>query len=127
MQGNIIGQDISGNSSLLSNLNIFTQPNEPSEKNGIWVQTPTDYEYENIQFVQNLEPNNPNFTEFEDVDYNVSSGYMSERLITSVGTNIYILGGKGSGSTKYDFNYRYDTLTSTYERMNDVPEEFAER
>lgn len=32
MQGNIIGQDISGNSSLLSNINIFAQPNEPSEK-----------------------------------------------------------------------------------------------
>ena len=115
MQGNIIGQDISGNSNLLSNLNIFTQPNEPSEKNGIWIQTPTDYEYENIQFVPNSEVAISDYTE-------LARCPISPGGCATVGTDIYLFyetGGYGTSTS-----YKYDTLTNVYTGIHYMPFKF---
>ena len=50
MQGNVLGQ-IGGS----TGLNIFTQPNEPAKKDGIWIKTDKKYNYEKVQFSENYE------------------------------------------------------------------------
>lgn len=98
MQGNILGQ--SGSS---TGLNIFTQPDEPSKKDGIWIKTNEKYKFENIQFVNTLKSLENNYIDIPSVP-------IIARSITNIGTNIYL--GYNSGI------YKYNILTGLYTKIS---------
>ena len=102
MQGNVLGQSGSN-----AGLNIFTQPNEPSGKNGIWIKTETQYKYEKVQFIENMELVSGKYTKLKacPVRFDFS---------VSVNTNIYLLNDDNK-------NYKYDILTGTYTKLKDIP------
>lgn len=98
MQGNILGQ--SGSS---TGLNIFTQPDEPSKKDGIWIKTSEKYKYENIQFVNTLKSPENNYIDIPSVP-------IIARNITNIGTNIYLGSNEGL--------YKYNILTGLYTKIS---------
>ncbi len=99
-----------------SSMNIFTQLEEPSVKNGIWLQT--DKEMEHIygdDDVVESESWYPDGT-FRNIPYSFSYG-----SVVTIGTDIYLLGG---GSNNGAYNYKYDTLTDTYTQLTNIPYNF---
>ena len=97
--------------------NIFLQDTEPTEKNGIWIES-DDYEIENIVSVDrvNTEPTWIT-TGISPVPYNCSSAG-----VVNIDTDIYFFGSRQSGY--YTTAYKYDTLTNTYTQLTDIPYEF---
>ena len=50
MQGNVLGQ-----SGSYTGLDIFTQPNEPTKKSGIWIKTAEKKLYNKVQILNNFD------------------------------------------------------------------------
>ena len=85
------------------------------KKNGIWVQTPTDYEYENIQFTPNSEVAISDYTE-------LARCPISPGGCATVGTDIYLFyETRGYGTST---SYKYDTLTNVYTGIHYMPFKF---
>lgn len=112
MQGNVLGQ-IGGNTAL----NIFTQPNEPTKKEGIWIKTPEKYKYEKVQFVDDYDSILADYIRLTDMPFNFAVG-------VAVKLNIYLLGSRDSNYESNNYNYKYDTLTDTYTKLTDIPFKF---
>ena len=113
MQGNVLGQ-IGGNTAL----NIFTQPNEPTKKEGIWIKTPEKYKYEKVQFVDDYDSILADYIRLTDMPFNFAVG-------VAVKLNIYLLGSRDSDHESNNYNYKYDTLTDTYTKLTDIPFDFS--
>ena len=112
MQGNVLGQTV-GN---LTRLNIFTQPNEPNKKDGIWIKTDEPYKYEKVQIIENYEFVNGIYEKLQDIP--ISYGFHNGSAV-AIGTDIYLLGYNMT-------NYKYDTLANSYTRLQDIPYNFSD-
>ena len=108
---------IAGISTGACELNIFTQTEEPSTKDGIWLKTSNTYD--DVLNISDTEYSDTpdTYTKMADIPYDFRYG-----SAVSVGNNIYLL--DGYDSCKY--NYRYDTTTNTYTKMTDIPYRFEE-
>ena len=95
--------------------NIFLQTTEPTSKQGIWLQV-ADKEYEKV-VAEDSVVTTPAW--LPDGTVRVIPYDFYEGSIATVGTDIYLLGGRDNTS----FNYKYDTLTNTYTRMSNMPYE----
>ena len=111
MQGNILGQSGSSNG-----LNIFAQPNEPNKKDGIWIKTPEKYKYEKVRFVDDFGLTSSQYKKLTNIPFDFRNS-----SAVAIGTDIYLLGG---GSSPYNYNYKYDTLTGSYTKLTNIPFEF---
>ena len=96
-------------------LNIFTQTEEPSTKDGIWLKTSNTYD--DILNISNTEYGGT-YTKMTDIPYRFYEG-----SAVAIGTDIYLLGG--DTSPHYKYNYKYDTTTNTYTKMADIPSGFS--
>ena len=113
------GTFIAGPVKVETTMNIFVQTAEPNKKDGIWLQknaTPEHYisdsnAFEGETWASASETNN--------IPYQFYHGGL-----TSVGTDIYLLGGTGNDGATMKYNYKYDTLTKTYTRLTDIPINF---
>ena len=97
--------------------NVFIQEDEPTTKNGIWLKG--NYQVDNIVADEGIfvgeEWNTTKMSNLKAIPYGFYNG-----SAVSIGTNAYLLGGKG-GFTKV---YKYDTLTDTYTQLTDIPYNF---
>ena len=93
-------------------LNIFTQTEEPSTKDGIWLKTSNTYDD-----VLNISDTPNTYTQMADIPYEFYDG-----SVVSVGSNIYLLGGFAKNN--HQKNYKYDTTTGNYTRKSSIPYEF---
>ena len=98
MQGNVLGQTRSS-----TGLNIFTQPLEPSKKDGIWIKTDEKINYNEVQIVNNIEPLISSYTKLANIPW-----YFKKGSAVAIGTDIYLLGGKESDG-RYIYHYKYDS------------------
>lgn len=96
-------------------LNIYTQTTEPTDKNGIWLQTSGVAEHyksdDSIYFSGNWSTTG----DTADIPYDFSGG-----SAVAIGTNIYLFGSSSGGTMAY----KYDTLTNTYTQLTNVPYSF---
>ena len=113
MQGNVLGQTRSS-----TGLNIFTQPLEPSKKDGIWIKTDEKINYNEVQIVNNIEPLISSYTKLANIPW-----YFKKGSAVAIGTDIYLLGGN-EGDGRYIYNYKYDTVTNKYTKLKDIPYNF---
>ena len=112
MQGNVLGQSGSN-----AGLNIFIQPLEPSKKDGIWIKTDEKYKYDKVEMVSNIEDR---YTKLDDIPYKFYHG-----SAVTIGTDIYLLGGRGQDSSSYyRNNYKYDMLINEYTQLAKIPYNF---
>ena len=88
-------------------LNIFCQLEEPSVKNGIWLQT--DKPMEKVIFDDKItaKENWDTITQYEPIPASFSD---DSDTATSVGTDIYLFGLGGSNNQAY----KYDTINNSY-------------
>lgn len=107
MQGNVLGQS-GGN----IGLNIFTQPNEPYKKDGIWIKTAEKKLYNKVQILNNFDYINSDYAQLEDIP----SDRNNNSCATAVDTQIYIFPKSTS-----DKPYKYNALTNTYTQLADIP------
>ena len=95
--------------------NVFVQSTEPTSKDGIWLQTNKTAEHyisdDNIFFGGTWSL----ASDTAPIPYDFFSG-----SAVAIGTDIYLLGGDGSGTN----NYKYNTLTNTYTRLADISYNF---
>ena len=112
MQGNVLGQTRSS-----TGLNIFTQPLEPSKKDGIWIKTDEKINYNEVQIVNNIEPLISSYTKLANIPW-----YFKKGSAVAIGTDIYLL-GVNEGDGRYIYNYKYDTVTNKYTKLKDIPYE----
>ena len=96
-------------------LNIFTQTTEPTNKNGLWLQTDKTAEHyksdDSIYFGGSWS----NSGDTANIPYNFYQG-----AAVNIGENIYIFGGSG----KNQYAYKYDTLTNAYTKLANIPFSF---
>ena len=83
-----------------NSLNVYAQLNEPTKKDGIWIET------------KEVNVNKPK--------YNANIPYDFDGSAVSIGTYIYLLGGYKNRNAIY----RYNTLTDKYIKLRDIPYEF---
>ena len=99
-------------------LNIYTQTTEPTDKNGIWLQTSGVAEHyksdDSIYFSGNWSTTG----DTADIPYDFSGG-----SAVAIGTDIYLLGSNNSNYKKYA--YKYNTLTNTYTKLTNIPYDFS--
>ena len=99
---------IAGISNGVCKLNIFTQTEEPSTKEGLWLKTSNTY-----NDVLNI--GNQGYTRMTDIPYFYYNG-----SAVAINNDIYLV-GCGYYSTH---NYRYNTTTNNYTRMTYIPYDF---
>ena len=87
--------------------NVFVQTTEPSKKNGIWLQT--DKEFDKIVIDEFLNANGT----WTSSGFAESPRSFLQGASAIVSHFIYLFSNT--------YNYRYDILTNTFERMEDVP------
>ena len=109
-------------------LNVFAQSAEPTEKNGIWINTSASgslpaidkFEYENINILNyNAYKNgfNPIYGRLTDIPYNFYRG-----SAVAIGTDIYLFGGHNSNYTSaMEYAYKYSTSTGIYTKLKKLP------
>lgn len=123
MQGNILGQ-ISGGS---SGLNVYAQANEPSKKEGIWINTSATgdlpridkFKYEKIELTDVEFGNIGIYTDLASISYSFASG-----LLASVGTDIYMFGTSYNPNSDGRRATKYDTLANSYSGVSNTPYKF---
>ena len=95
-------------------LNIYAQTTEPTNKNGIWLQTDKVVEHyisdDNIFMGGTWSPT----TDTASIPIS-----FSESSAVAIGTDIYLLGG--TSTTTWTRNYKYNTLTNTYTQLTNIP------
>ena len=96
-------------------LNIFTQTEEPSTKEGIWLKTSNTYD--DVLNISDTEYSNT-YTRMTNIPYTFKNG-----SAVAIGNDIYLLGTRSS-SSYYKNNYKYDTTTNTYTKMTNIPYDF---
>ena len=106
---------IAGISTGACELNIFTQTEEPSTKDGLWLKTSNTYD--DVLNISDTEYSDTpdTYTKMADIPYEFRRG-----SAVAIGNNIYLLGG-------YDHrknNYKYDTTANSYTKMADIPYNF---
>ena len=99
-----------------ASLNVFAQATEPETKDGIWIDTSNidDFEYDGVEIT------NTDYylhTQLADIPYDFYGG-----SAVSIGTNIFLFGGKTSGN--YRKAYKYDIETDIYTQLADIPYDF---
>ncbi len=96
-------------------LNIYAQTTEPTDKNGIWLQT--DKTFDKIYFDTNVVTAATWDTSmtYTSIPYEFRYGGSA-----TVGTDIYLFGSSSARNTAY----KYDTLTDTYSQLADIPYSF---
>ena len=103
---------IAGISTGVCELNIFTQTEEPSTKDGLWLKTSNTYD--DVLNISDTEYGDT-YTKMTDIPYNFYDG-----SAVAIGNDIYILGGNDNKTA----NYKYDTTTDTYTKMANIPDNF---
>lgn len=98
--------------------NVFLQPNEPSIKEGIWLQDDT-LTFDNIAFDADIsgEENWDITNDYGSLPYSFYDG-----AIISIDNDIYLFGG--ASSTKV--TYKYNTVTKQFTKLSDIPVAFFE-
>lgn len=95
-----------------STMNLFTQEEEPEEKDGIWFKK-NNLTYDSIEFAEN------------DTLYCEKSTQLTyavrECTIGSVGDDIYIFGGMFSGGSVYNRAYKFNTKTNQITTIANLP------
>lgn len=102
-------------------LNIFAQPDEPTEKNGIWLKTSAKEELKKIVFDTNIwaagQWQNPSLIACPPC----ISTTQNYAMIT-VGNYTYFFGGYDDNRTILDTAYRYDHTTNMFSSIANMPE-----
>lgn len=95
--------------------NVYLQRNEPTEKEGIWIQA-KDLDYENVKLIQEI----PNVGGWENENISLLPFDFQRGGACAIDTNIYLFGGSANTTTAY----KYDTVLQTYTKLTDIPYEF---
>ena len=111
-------------------LNIFAQSNEPTTKEGLWINTSatgslpeiSNFEYEGVEIscvdYYNDKDIEYTYTQLTNIPYNFYSG-----SAVAVGTDIYLFGSAQS-SSYYKYAYKYNISTNTYTKLTNIPYNF---
>ncbi len=110
MQGNILGQNNIYNNSGEGNANlmfpIYQQTTEPKEKYGIWIKS-----NENIEDVYFQTDDVREYIEVNELPFSFSG------RATSIGSDIYLLGGGDDDKSAY----KYNSIEGTYTKLANIP------
>ena len=102
-----------------SELNLFVQEEEPSNKNGIWIKT-NEMNAKNV-FISNVEIDT-------DVGWVTEHGKISTArayaVAEKVGDYLYVFGGKNSSNNPIKSACKYNLLNGTCTAITDVPHNF---
>jgi len=100
--------------------NIFCQLEEPSSKDGIWLQT--DKEYDIVNFADSP-ISHWETTKEADTPYDIGTTQGGKSGIIAVDDYIYFFGG--SNSNTQTLAYKYNINTKLYTRLTDIPYNFS--
>ena len=98
-------------------LNVFVQENEPTGKNGIWLETNKEYEeiIEDRSIYASEEWNIDKMSDLTNIPYSFYRG-----SAVAIGTDVYLFGGSGNST----YAYKYNSLTDTYTQLTNIPYQF---
>ena len=98
-------------------LNVFAQPDEPTEKNGVWLKTSEKETFEKVVFDTNVwaagQWQNPSLAK----DLPTSRDYI---CCEAINESIYIFGGVDNDGNILKTVLKYDTTTNTFSSMSDL-------
>ena len=101
-------------------LNIYTQTTEPTNKNGLWLQT--NHSYEKIVFDENVYYGDEWQSSVSTPRVPYNARYNSS---VSIGNDVYVFGGATNINAGNETNsltaYKYNILTDTWTQLTDIP------
>ena len=100
-----------------SKLNIYTQLEEPTKKDGLWLKSNVDIDQVETDTNVTLDPywDTEKMSKLRNIPYSYYDG-----AAVAIGTNVYIFGSYNNLTNAY----RYDTLTDTYTKLTNIPVSF---
>lgn len=106
-------------SNTYTSLNVYAQQDEPSDKNGIWIQA-EDRNIENV-YISDIEIT---ASEVWDTDHGAIPAARAYAVAEKVGDYLYIFGGKNSSNSPTSTAYKYNLKDSTVTQLSNVPHNF---
>ena len=102
--------------------NIFIQPNEPKKFEGIWINSDNDNILNEVAITTEITQRDAVLNWTKTMLTPLPNTFNNGRCV-SIGTDIYIFGGGGNGSSSASrfLAYKYDTLTDTYIQLTNIP------